>query len=147
MFQTASEDGIHETAAELSFYLGAGQYLFFSTEESIQVNPNHPLLLPVHQACLQIAKHVIRVRAADPAGEISFGKVTSMRWLWEVLESRYLETVESVRSRKLPTRLKAPYNYHMPSSWGGVDWKEDAESDVLEVYTSTESTRILRIGY
>jgi hypothetical protein len=144
VFQSASEDGIHETAAELNFYIGQGQYSFFNNGESIQLNPNQPLLLPVHEACLQIAKHVIRVRATSPAGDPSCGKVTSMRRLWEVLKSRYLETVEGVGSRKLPTRLKAPYNYHMPSSFGGVSWKEYADSDVLDVYISIESIWILK---
>jgi hypothetical protein len=123
VFQSASEDGIHETAAELDFFFGLGQYLLFSTEESIQLNPYRPLFLPVHQACLQIAKHVIQVRSVNPAVDHSHAKVTSMRRLWEVLESRYLETDEGVRSWRLPTRLKAPHNYHMPSSLGGVRWK------------------------
>jgi len=140
VFRSASEDGIHETAAELNFYMGQGQYLFFSTGESIQGNPNQPLLLPVHEACLQIAKHVIRVNTDCHKVDPSCGNVSSMRRLWEVLESRYLETVEGVRSWKLPARLRAPHNYHMPSPLGGVGWKEDADSDVLDVYISTEST-------
>jgi hypothetical protein len=133
VFQSASQDGIHETAADLNYSQGPGHYVFFSNGESIQVNPNQPLLLPVHKACLQIAKHVIRVRATNWTADPTCGKVTSMRRLWEVLESRYLETVEGIRSRKLPTRLKAPHNYHMPSLLGGVGWKEDANSDVLDV--------------
>lgn len=140
MFQSASEDGIHETAAELNYFRGPGQYLFFSTGESIQVNPNQPLLIPVHEACLQIANRVIRVRATNPAVDPSCGKVTSMRRLWEVLESRYLETVEGVRSRKLPTRLKAPQNYHMATLLGGVCWRDDADIDVLDVCTALNST-------
>lgn len=143
VFHSVSEDGVHETAAELNFLHSPGQYLFFSTAESIQVNPNQPLLLPVHEACLQIAKRVIRVCAANRTVDPSRGKVTSMRRLWEVLESRYLETVEGVRSRKLPTRLKAPHNYHMPSLLGGVGWKEDAGCDVLDVYISHKSKWIL----
>ena len=98
VFQSASEDGVHETAAELNFLQGSGQYLFFNTGKSIQVNPNQPLLLPVHEARLQIAKHEIRVRVTNRAVDPSCGKVTSMQRLWEVLESRYLEIVEGVRS-------------------------------------------------
>jgi hypothetical protein len=131
VFQSASLDGIHETAAELN-YLRGQEYSFFSTGENTQGNPNQPLLIPVHEACLDIAKHVIRVRETSPALEHSPGKVTSMRRLWEVLESRHLETVEGVRTRK-PRRLKAPQNYHMPSSLGGVDWSHVAGDDVLNV--------------
>jgi hypothetical protein len=131
VFQSASLDGIHETAAELNYLRGQG-YSFFSTGEIAQGNPNQPLLIPVHAACLDIAKHVIRVREASPALEHSPGKVTSVRRLWEVLESRHLETVEGVRTRK-PRRLKAPQNYHMPSSLGGVDWSHIAGDDVLNV--------------
>jgi hypothetical protein len=138
VFQSASQDGIHETAAEFNYGLRPGQYLFFSTGESIQVNLNQPLLLPVHEACLQIAKHVIRVRTVNRVVNPSCEEVTSMRRLWEVLESRYLETVRGIRSRKLPTRLKAPHNYHMPFLLGGVGWKEEADSDVLEVHTTPE---------
>ncbi len=131
VFQSISEEVIHETAAELNYFRTSGPFAFFSTGEGTQANPNQPLLIPVHAACLRITKHVIRVRATSLAMEYSYGTVTSLRRLWEVLESRHLETVK-VRSLK-PRRLNAPQNYHMPSYLGGVGWRDSFRDDVLSV--------------
>lgn len=131
VFQSASPDAIHETAAELNHLRGQA-YSFFSTGESTQSNPNQPLLIAVHAACLDIAKHVIQMRITDAAVEHLPRKVFSMRRLWEVLESRYLETVEGVRNRKA-RRLMAPQNYHMPYNIGGVDWRDHVAAEMLTV--------------
>jgi hypothetical protein len=129
VFQSVSQDGIHETAAELN-YRRNQVYSFFSTGESTQGNPNQPLMIAVHVACLDIAKHVMRVRATCPT-DLS-RKVISMRRLWEVLESRYLDTVNGVWNLKA-RRLMAPHNYHMPYTLGGIGWRDVDGENVLTV--------------
>jgi hypothetical protein len=155
--EAVSADGIFETAAGVAS-LGGKYFVAIKTNEEVSAcdpmfayrqfegvefrdyrNPR-PIFVPVHDACLQIAKRVIHQRTQKADLENSHQKVTSMRRLWEVLESRFAATGDIVYDSR--ARIRAPFNYHMPRNLGGYDWSED-EGTEEELEVSLIATRTL----
>jgi hypothetical protein len=91
--------------------------------------------IPVHDGCLQIAKHVMRVSSTNHAVEAPPQAATFMRRLWNVLESRFEASSESMTGdlRGFPQvrRMCAPQYYQM--SWLLLPKWEDHELAQTEV--------------
>lgn len=150
IFEAVSADGIFETAAGVAA-TGGDKFVALKTNEEVYAYAPlyghkqfegvdidipydaRPILVAVHDACLQIAKRVIRQRAQNSDFKYPHHVVTSMRLLWEVLESRCNATSDQSH-RGYKARIEAPHNYYMPTYLAVYNWSEvEAEEDEVEV--------------
>jgi hypothetical protein len=94
-------------------------------DKSKEVDENSSrLFLPVHVACLRIAKEVIKTRSRQwniDEFRINNG-VTSMRRLWEVLQARFVAMKCTQLFWYIPY-IFGPHQYHIDGSISLFDWE------------------------
>ena len=138
-----TEDGILEMRATLtrgggkSFQVDSGEYVEvceddwhndgrkdINWDESVE---SSFLFLPVHEACLCIAKRVMwtRSRHLDVNAYNGFLKVTSMSQLWKILRARFETTKRSTLFWYSPY-VFGPHNYYIKGSIDLYDWEKNS---------------------
>jgi hypothetical protein len=85
------------------------------------------LFLPVHEACLHVAKQVIRSRSRHLNADEYSGDLmaTSMSRLWNILQTRFEATKRSKLSWYIPY-VFGPHNYYMKGSIDLYDWETNS---------------------
>lgn len=87
--------------------------------------------IPVHSACLDIAKRVMRTRTATNATDEGTA-VTTMSQLWDVLAFR-------IQSEPLPFAIREANGYYGASQYQGLSWDENNWID--------DQDRFSRVGF
>jgi hypothetical protein len=132
VFGTVSSDGIHETTASLDEEHGGNWFRLLNDQFVTLCEPGpDPLFIGIHEACLQIAKRVMRTRATYSCTDLPGRRVDSMRTLWDVLESRYKATTGSTGFYAPAMLLDSPHDYHMEEgrlTW----WRETRDSECFQ---------------
>jgi hypothetical protein len=125
-----SDDGIYEIPATPNEDRLGVEFFIPRNHQIRQVynvkKRDGPLLIPVHQVCLKIAKRFIKTSTPPRA--------KSMQMLWQILQSRVYRTILCQDHRSC-NRILEPRSYYMQLGEFGMVWAEN-DSFEHEVWAS-----------